>query len=282
MEDRFIEVTEDIDDLRSRVEKNEVDLEGKIQKVIDKRAPLGGTSSGELDKRINAVLTQKFKSSRAFLRGGVDPTRVERSREDRKDEAYWNARRSFRMWPIRGDDLYDATCNFLVDFLKQEPCSLPRRDELVIRKAGSSDKPKDQDEAIVRFPDVSTRDMIRSAAFNLAGRRAGIRLEIPDKLRPSLRALESVAFNLKKTNPGMKRNIKFDDEVLDLVMDVKMQDHGEWKKIRPGQAMKARTVRRESEDAAEEMSADELGAFMSASASGSGPATGANAQPQGS
>ena len=66
---------------------------------------------------------------------------------------------------------------------------------------GSAGKSKNQDEVVVRFPDVAMRDAVRSAAFNLAGRRAGIRLEIPDTLRPSLKALESAAYQLKQVHP---------------------------------------------------------------------------------
>ena len=93
--------------------------------------------------------------------------------------------------------------------------------------------------------------------FNLAGKNAGIRLEIPDTLRPSLRALESLAFNLRKANPEMKRNVKFDDEVMDLVMDVKLNEHATWKKIWPGRALAVKITRRDSvED--NEMTVDDL------------------------
>ena len=142
---------------------------------------------------------------------------------------------------------------------------------------------KNKDEVIVRFPDVATRDAVRSAAFHLAGKNAGLRLEIPDTLRPSLRALESVAYNLKRTNPGMRRNVKFDDEKLDVVMDVRLNDSGTWKKIRPGQAMAARVISGPPRDGEEEITADELQNCMSgASTSSSGSATGANAAPLGS
>ena len=128
------------------------------------------------------------------------------------------------MWPVSGPDLYDSAVKFLVDLLQQDPGSVPDRDEMSVRAAGAVGRTKNQGEVIIRFPDVATRDTVRSAAFHLAGKQAGIRLEIPDMLRPSLRALENAAFNLKKTNPGMKCNVKFDDAVLDLVMDVKLHE----------------------------------------------------------
>ena len=71
---------------------------------------------------------------------------------------------------------------------------------MYIKMAGSAGRSnKHADEAVVRFPDVGTRDVVRSLAFSLAGHNAGMRLEIPNSLRSNLRALESVSFNLKKT-----------------------------------------------------------------------------------
>ena len=56
----------------------------------------------------------------------------------------------------------------------------------------------------VTFADVETRDTMRSAARNLAGKPTmGMRLEIPEHLRPSLRNLEGVSYDLKKKNPQM-------------------------------------------------------------------------------
>ena len=85
---------------------------------------------------------------------------------------------------------------------------------------------------------------MRAAAPKLAGMKdAGIRLEVPEFLRPSLRSLESTTFLLKKAHLGLKRNLKFDDEVMDLVMDVRLAENSSWKKIRPGEAAEARKGR---------------------------------------
>ena len=108
-----------------------------------------------------------------------------------------------------------------------------------------------------------------------------MRLEIPDNLRPSLRALESVSFTLKKKHPGLKRNVKFDDEVLDLVLDINLEENGPWRKIRPERAMVVKLSLLGPDDDAEVDSA-ELQSMMSVgSGNTSGAATGANATPQG-
>ena len=125
------------------------------------------------------------------------------------------------------------------------------------------------DEVIVLFPDVDTRDIVRRAASNLAGMpNAGIRLEVPEFLRPSLRALESTSFLLKKKFPTLKRHVKFDDEVLDLVMDLKMTPDAQWQKMRPAQAIEAKKGQVEpSRESAVELDSAAITSFLS-----SGPA----------
>ena len=79
----------------------------------------------------------------------------------------------------------------------------------------------------------------------------------------------------------MKRNIKFDDELMDLVLDVKLNEHATWKKIRSEQAAAARAAAPSSEPDTE-MAAHELESALLGSTSGPPPfATGANATPQG-
>ena len=73
----------------------------------------------------------------------------------------------------------------------------------------------------------------------MAGSRdAGIRLEIPLYLLPSLKALEAVSFNLKRKNPGTKRSIKFDDQEMDLILDFNIDPSGAgaWRRVSASQA----------------------------------------------
>ena len=109
-----------------------------------------------------------------------------------------------------------------------------------------STRSKVPNEVVVIFPDVDTRDSVRRSASNLAGNTgAGIRLEIPEFLRQNHRALESLCYMLKQKNPTLKRNIKFDDDALDLVLDIKKNDSSPWQKIRPKQAIEAKRLRAE-------------------------------------
>ena len=173
----------------------------------------------------------------------------------------------------------EATLAFLDKELGLGPdfCELAPSDIQVVRpnKGG-----RPRGEVAVTFPDVETRDHVRSSARNLAGKTSmGIRLEIPEHLRPSLRSLESISFDLKKRVPGMKRNIKFDDAVMDLVLDVKLGDDKPWQKIRPENA-RAVAVRRgpRLDDAGHQ---EELDPLALETVLGAGPGTGSNATPVG-
>ena len=106
-----------------------------------------------------------------------------------------------------------------------------------------------------------------------------MRLEIPESLRPSLRALESMSYMLKQSNPSLKRNIKYDDEVMDLVMDIRLNESAQWRKVRPEQAMDAKKNRAmPSREDQVELDSATLQTFLAQAPT---PATGANASTPG-
>ena len=158
------------------------------------------------------------------------------------------ARRSLRIWPIQGDDHYKAAADFLRSKLQIDWPLVPPREEMRVRVAEGIGRAKGKNEVVVLFKSASLRDSIRSSAYHLAGSDAGLRLDISDNLRVSLRALESVAFGLKKKYPKLKRNVKFNDEMQDLVLDVKLDENSTWRKIRPDQALMAKNSLPDEED----------------------------------
>ena len=143
-----------------------------------------------------------------------------------------------------------------------------------------------QDEAVVVFRDREFRDGVRSAAFNLAGQdEAGIRLDVPEYLMSNFKALEGVSYDLKQKHGGVKRNIRYDDEVMDLVLDFKIDEEAGWKRIRPQEARKTRSGRTGRNDR-EEVSLEDLlgilgGPANERSGSAGASASGANAVPMG-
>ena len=56
-----------------------------------------------------------------------------------------------------------------------------------------------------------------------------MRLHVPDHLQRDFQALMNLSFDLKKRHPGLKRNIKFDEEDMGLFMDLKLGEDKDWK-----------------------------------------------------
>ena len=93
-------------------------------------------------------------------------------------------------------------------------------------------------EALVQFKTVEARDAVRGAAVNLAGKgsEVGIRLEIPNRLRSSMKALQSLSFDIKTKHTTARRNILFDDESMDLVLDFSLGEGQAWRRVSSAQA----------------------------------------------
>ena len=104
-------VSEDLEELKRRVEKNEDGLDSRIETVINKmssgqgpRPPPGGTVR-----------------PRPLSRPSDLGARPAASDDVRRQEQYWKARRSIRLWPVKGLDLRLALSIFLTDELKMDP-----------------------------------------------------------------------------------------------------------------------------------------------------------------
>ena len=102
-------------------------------------------------------------------------------------------------------------------------------------------KNKIKNEAIVTFESKHARDAVKAQRPNLANYReeAGMRLHVPDHLQKDFQSLMSLAFDLKKTSQDLHRNVKFDEDALNIFMDVQTAKDGGWKKIRLEQARRA-------------------------------------------
>ena len=141
------------------------------------------------------------------------------------------------MWPIVGQTgpaMSKSLRDMLRDMLHLPTSFIHDMGEISIKRVAAGPGSKIPDEAIVVFSTVETRDAVKRAAKELAGSRdAGIRLEIPHQMQPGLKALESVAFHLKQKHPRMKRNIKFDDQSMELVLDFNTDPEGggSWRQV---------------------------------------------------
>ena len=177
---------------------------------------------------------------------------------------YWKARQSLRIWPIKGEgeDMRVELQRFLANKLRLGEDVLSDAGECSIRRIPSNKGSKIEYEATVEFPSVELRDVVKGAAYNLAGQaNAGIRLEIAHHLMANFKALSTASYKLKQKFPGCKRNIKYDDEHLDLILDFKTADNDRWKRLRPEQA---RELQKAGGEAAEEMSTSDMSELLGA------------------
>ena len=177
-----------------------------------------------------------------------------------------------------GPDVKKGLGDFLKTRLRLGAEFLSDMGEVSVKKVAAGPRAKKTGEIIAVFSSREVRDAVRGAARELAGQSdAGIRLEIPSYLQPSLKALESVSYNLKKKNPDIKRNIKFDDGEMDLVLDfcISPVDGAPWRRVRPDQAKLIKQSIAAKQGASAEITNVELEKMMdltgpSSSASGDG------------
>ena len=135
---------------------------------------------------------------------------------------------------------------------------------------------KAKDEVCVTFEDKELRDMVLSKASNLANFRgeAGMLLHIPDHLQKLFKAFMSLAYDLKKKNANLRRNIKFDETNLSLYMDLQVEAESPWRRVLPDQALRNAASRPgQSDNGPKNLGYDDildlLGSSSNASQSGS-------------
>ena len=143
------------------------------------------------------------------------------------------------MWPVPGPDLKNSFRAFLTDKLKLPADFLDTIGPITVQRHYDP-RSKTKDEVLVVFSNRETRDAVRAAAPKLAGlgNAAGIRMQIPGHLLTNFKALENLGYQMRQVKPGLRRVIKFDDENLGVVMDVKVDD--QWKRIKPADAINAK------------------------------------------
>ena len=106
------------------------------------------------------------------------------------------------------------------------------------------------------------RDAVKAQGPNLAKFKddAGMRLEIPNYLQKDFKILMRLAYLLKKSNPDLRRNVKFDEDCCGLFLDMQLKKDAEWKRVKPEEAKKA--VQGRLSGGPSEMGADELKDMM--------------------
>lgn len=90
----------------------------------------------------------------------------------------------------------------------------------------------------MEFDCKEVRDAVKAQGPNLANFRdeVGMRLHLPNHLQKDFKSLMSLSYQLKKKNPDLKRNVKFDESEFGLYMDLQIKKDGPWRRVRPDRA----------------------------------------------
>ena len=196
---------------------------------------------------------------------------------DKCEESYWLNRRSLSIWPIVGEDLSSGIRAFLIQKLKFSEQQVKDLGRIAVRRM-KEPIPKARREAFCTFETKETRDLVKAAGKNLAGegREVGMRAQFPGFLVDTFRLFETIAFNLRESDPSIKRAVKYNDAEMDLIMDVKVGE--EWRRIRPAEARASLQNNPKIKRGPEEMSSSDLDQLL-ARPKNNTPASGANATP---
>ena len=167
------------------------------------------------------------------------PTTRNPTADERREDKFWEARRSLRIWPVERAER-DGLEEFLLNKLRMDRQAVNDLDITSIRKCVEP-RNKNKHEVCVIFGCKEMRDSVKSQAHHLANHReeAGMRLQIPNHLQKDFRVLMKLSYNLKKKHPDLRRNVKFDEQDLGLFMDLQTEREGPWKLVKPEQARKA-------------------------------------------
>ena len=252
-----------LEDLELKVEAMEGALDDRIKEaerriqegvklhvkdlVVDQLRAIGfdpDMSAGGLSV-LQKTTDQRSYASALASAAKPPPANVSLSKQDRQEEKFWTCRRSLRLWPVKEASRDGLEC-FLKEKLRMSE-EFIREDlgETVIRRHFEC-RLKTQNEVCVTFESKQIRDAVQAQAPNLANFReeACMRIHLPDHLKKDFRALMFMSYHLKKKHTALKRNIKFDEDELNLFMDLQLKKDGPWSRVRPDQARKAAESRR--------------------------------------
>ena len=213
------ETTHEMRRLRQHCEESQARFEEKVEKNLEMR-------DQKIERRL---LTLEVKT----MAPGGRPT----LRTEKQEESYLWARRTLKLWPVNGEDLGDAAAVFLSNKLKIPEDRIRAFGKISVKMALGK-AARDRSEVLATFECREDRDYIKSMGINLAGQGGvGMSIHVPGHLLDNFYALNSIGFNIKKSQEGVKRSIKFDDSIQDIYLDIFIG--GQWRRILPGQAKSA-------------------------------------------
>ena len=209
--------------LRRRVDESEENIDHKVAQAVRE-------------------LAERESVGHSLLHISTDQTGhpgTSRARTPVQLSSYTKCRRSLRLWPITGPDLAGSVRTFLTDLLGFDRSFVDGDLGQFSVERIVDPRSKIKLEALIEFGSAPIRDSVKASGYKLEGKQAGIRIEVPNYLKSDFHVLQSISYRMRQANPGMKRSVKFDDEIHGLFLDVQIQGQ-EWRRIRPDQARAAR------------------------------------------
>ena len=170
--------------------------------------------------------------------------------EMKREENYWWSRRSLRLRPVGKGDADSAAKLFMTEHLHLDSSFMDALGPIVTQRVPSGPAAKFKDEVIVTYHSTEVRDAVKSAARNLAGKGPdyGVRLEVPNHLKTNLNALQAASYQIKTKHPNARRNVLFEGDSMDLVLDFRLDEGRPWNRMSSSQAKLRKKKRASSRD----------------------------------
>ena len=188
-------------------------------------------------------------SSYASAAASTDPIKQRQSclavSPEKKRDDYWRCRKALRLRLVGQGDTHTKVRKFMTEHLKLDSQFMESIGPFTAMRVPGGPAAKIRGEVIVSFQSVDVRDAVKGSARNLAGkgRDYGVRLELPNHLKSAMKALQSASFEIKSRFGEARRNVLFDDETMDLVLDFSIGEGKPWKRMSSAQAIERKKRR---------------------------------------
>ena len=242
-----------LDQLRSELALSETRVNANTQKCFDQL-------SSRIDGNTDLIRSEREERRRdmdrvqqqidSILNGagtntpmpGLRPRPQNAAKQDDLDNKYQRARRTLLLYPVQGDTPDQIIANlqkFLLESMLVPAGEIQRAHIECVRRFRGSRTSRERQEITVVFADNDTRDFVLSHARNLAGKpNMGVRIDVPHHLLSIKRTFDEYGFILKSEIGGeFKRNVRYDDAIEGLTMDVFYPDTKKWERITHREAL---------------------------------------------
>ena len=236
VKEQLVVAVETIGQLGTRVDLAEKRMDGlidEVKSIVDMRMASNhvGVTSGNrdcvvLDQSPSVAASTSSTYATALASGGLDPTstnvstkllgpRLRISPEKKREEDYWQCRKKLRLRPIGPGDPVTEVKKFMTEHLGLSPLFMESVGHFSVQRLPFGPSAKIQNEAVVTYLSTDVRDAVKSA----------------------MKALQAVSYEIKTKFPMARRNVLFDDETLDLVLDFATSEGQPWKRMSSAQAI---------------------------------------------